>query len=297
MNGRGYYGGGWSGGNNNYGQSMNSPRYNSGNNNWQSNNGNQWQQNSNYNNSPSYANQGYAEQSPRGGRSVWPEQAAPQPVRTPVRRAVNNPQQTSRQAPPNPRVVTRQPQYPQPISDDETEYFSSGIRPATGAKGSVKRVPTTSSFSSAETALCLVPQTPHITEITRLLKGDKGDQGQAGDSFFENTGDEVKLNRGRDLVIPGNLKVATLEVANLKGPVILCGGEGITGEEGNLTIQLSREVKGQWTKDNAKILFTPRQSCSGLFLPVEGLEPEHNQFTVHCSDKQRIAFDWVMIRL
>lgn len=265
------------------------------NNNWQGG-GNQWQQqqNSSYNNS-----QSYNDQSQRGGRGSSWQEPAPQPSRNPVRRTVapqpQQQQQPIRKAAAPTTRSARQIQYPPAVSEDESEYFSSGIRPAT--KTSIKRIPTTSSFSSAESALCLVPQTPHITEITRLLKGDKGDPGQPGDSFFENNGDEIKLNRGKDLVIPGNLKVSTFEVTHQKGPLILCAGEGITGDQGTLTIQLSRDLRGQWTKDNTKIFFTPRQSCTGLFLPPEGLEPEHNQFTVHSADKQRIAFDWVMIRV
>lgn len=249
------------------------------------------------------ADQGYADPNSmrRGGnRGSWQEQ--PQPVtpvqRNPVKRVANT---TVRQTSSNPTSRQQRPYNPPPSDDeDDVDYFSSGIRPVPTQRrvATVKKIPTTnaSSFTNAETALCLVPQTPSITEITRLLKGDKGEPGTPGDNFFEQTGEDVKLLRGSNLTVPGVLRATSLEVANPKGPLIVAIGEGVTGEDGQLTIQLSREIRGTWTKENTKILLTARQACMGLFLPLEGMEPEHNQFTVHCIEKQRVAFDWVMIR-
>jgi len=88
-----------------------------------------------------------------------------------------------------------------------------------------------------------------------------------------------------------------LEIANPAGPCTLAGGEGTTSDDGKLTIQLPRDVKGTWSASNAKAFFTPRQACGSLYVPSDGFDPEKNQFTVQCVDKERINFDWLFVKI
>jgi hypothetical protein len=212
------------------------------------------------------------------------------PAATPVRRINSNTQPDY-----GPR---RQSQLPaQTWSDDEfeqePEFRGSSIRTSPPARSAV-------AFKSAEASLCLVPQTPSVLEIAKLLKGDKGDRGEQGDSYFEYTVEDpttVRLRMADHLRIPGRLSVDQLEIRNPRSLQLLAAGEGFTSEDGSVTIQLSREFKGTWNASNAKVLLTPRQACGQLFVPQNGFDPESNQFSIQCTDKQRVAFDWFFYRI
>lgn len=220
-------------------------------------------------------------------------QPAPQRQQQPVRR-INTPQDYNNQ---------RGWQQPSQIAvDDDSDFESPDFRGSSLRPNAAARPPAAkpTSFKSAENSLCLVPQSPSVMEITRLLKGDKGDRGEAGDTFFETVKEDsstAKLAKASNLKIPGRLMVSYLDIANPTGPCTLAGGEGTTGEDGQLTIQLPRDVKGMWSASNAKAFFTPRQAASSFYVPKDGFDPEKNQFTVHCADKQRVNFDWLFVKV
>lgn len=184
----------------------------------------------------------------------------------------------------------------QVVMDDDSDFeqeqdFRSSIRSAP------RQV---SAFKSAEASLCLVPQTPSVMEIAKLLKGEKGEQGTPGDSYFEFLPEDtttIRLRQAENLRITGKLSVDQIEVRNPRGVQLLAAGEGVTGEEGVVTIQLSRELKNTWNASNAKVVLTQRQLGGQLFIPLNGFDAEANQFSIHCSEKQRMAFDWFFYRI
>ena len=280
--------------------------------------GNQWSGNGygaqGYNNQPTRAAQpvvrsapppqasapaNYYDTAPR--RTAYAQPAPAPAARQPVRR-INTPQQEYNRSAwrsPGDIAVDEDSDY------ESTEFHGSSIRPAvqrsSAAASAPKRpAPPTSSFKAAETALCLVSQSPSPIEITRLLKGDKGDQGEPGDSFFELTPDDpswVRQCRGSNLRVTGKLSVEQLEVRRPSAPHVLAGGAASTGEDGQVTIQLPQELRSKWTSDSVKPMLTLRERGAALFVPEDALDHERNQFSVHCVEKQRVKFDWLLVRL
>jgi hypothetical protein len=275
--------------------------------------GNQWGGNA-------YGAQGYNNQPARAAQSVV--RAPPPPASAPANYYDAAPRRTAYAQPapaaarqPVRRINTPQQEYnrsawrsPGDIAVDEdsdyesTEFHGSSIRPTVqrSSAASVPKRPAPPTSSLKETALCLVSQSPSPIEITRLLKGDKGDQGEPGDSFFELTPDDpswIRQCRGSNLRVTGKLSVEQLEVRRPSAPHVLAGGEATTGEDGQVTIQLPQELRGKWAGASVKPMLTLRERGGALFVPEDGLNSERNQLSVHCVEKQRVKFDWLLIQV
>ncbi len=228
---------------------------------------------------------------------------------TPTRRqAAQQPapisQQASRvQQSPVRRLNTVQDFSPWSQEDSEAEfdtYQGTAIRPQPQPASQPQPQQQVRAFKGTETSLCLVPQSPSVIQISQLLKGDKGDQGPPGDSHFKILLEDATTIQSLfdNLLIPGKLSVNQLEIRNPLTPQLLAAGEGSTSEEGQITIQLSRELKGTWNSRNAKVILTPRQLGGQLYIPLSnGFDCESNQFTVICSEKQKVFFDWFFYRI